>query len=99
MTTAKLDAMGHRWVASLGSYYFDLHYKPGKKNPADPLSRIDWSYLDNQTVKVTLDLACIDRTTLPDVEMVETEPLLVSKGLQAGEVLKYGSRDRRKTRL
>ena len=85
LTTAKLDAMGHRWVASLGSYYFDLHYKPGKKNPADPLSRIDWSYLDSQTVKATLDLARIDRTTLPDVGMMETEPLVVSKGLQAGE--------------
>ena len=85
LTTAKLDAMGHRWVASLGSYYFDLHYKPGKRNPTDPLSRIDWSYLDNQTIKATLDLARIDRTTLPDVGMIETESLLVSKGLQAGE--------------
>ena len=85
LTTAKLDAMGHRWVASLGSYYFDLHYKPGKRNPTDPLSRIDWSYLDNQTVKATLDLARIDWTTLPDMEMIETKPLLVNKGLQAGE--------------
>ena len=85
LTTAKLDAMGHRWVASLGNYYFDLHYKPGKRNPADPLSRIDWSYLDNQTVKATLDLARIDRTTLPDVGVNETESLLISKGLQAGK--------------
>ena len=85
LTTVKLDAMGHRWVASLGSYYFDLHYKPGKKNPADPLSRIDWSYLDSQAVKATLDLARIDQTTLPDVGMMETEPLVVSKGLKAGE--------------
>ena len=30
LTTAKLDAMGHRWVASLGPYHFNLHYKPGK---------------------------------------------------------------------
>ena len=28
LTTAKLDAMGHRWVASLGPYNFNLHYKP-----------------------------------------------------------------------
>ena len=43
LTTAKLDAMGHRWVASLGPYHFKLHYKPGKLNSdADALSRIDW---------------------------------------------------------
>ena len=43
LTTAKLDAMGHRWVAILGPYHFNLHYKPGKLNSnADALSRIDW---------------------------------------------------------
>ena len=26
LTTAKLDAMGHRWVASLATYNFHLHY-------------------------------------------------------------------------
>lgn len=42
LTTAKLDAMGHRWVASLGPYHFNLYYKPGKLNSdADALSRID----------------------------------------------------------
>ena len=87
LTTAKLDAMGHRWVASLGSYYFDLHYKPGKRNPADPLSRIDWSYLDNQTVRAMLDLAQVDRTTLPYEGMTETEQVMISKVLQAGERL------------
>ena len=28
LSTAKLDTMGHRWVASLGPYNFTLHYKP-----------------------------------------------------------------------
>ena len=47
LTTAKLDAMGHRWVASLGPYNFNLHYKPGKLNSnADALSRIDWTVCD-----------------------------------------------------
>ena len=32
LSTAKLDAMGHRWFASLGPYNFTLHYKPGKLN-------------------------------------------------------------------
>ena len=64
LTTAKLDAMGHRWIASLGPYHFDLHYKPGKKNPTDPLSRINWSSVENHMVKATFNLAQIDQTGL-----------------------------------
>ena len=41
LTTAKLDAIGQRWVASLGPYNFSLHYNPGCQNTvADSLSRI-----------------------------------------------------------
>ena len=58
LTTAKLDAMGHRWVASLGPYNFNLHYKPGKLNSdADALSRIDWRSVMVEEVKATMDLA------------------------------------------
>ena len=57
LTIAKLDAMGHRWIASLGPYHFDLHYKSGKKNPVDPLSRIDWSSVESHMVKAMFDLA------------------------------------------
>ena len=43
LTTAKLDAMGHRWVASLSSYEFDIVYRSGASNrDADALSRIEW---------------------------------------------------------
>ena len=42
LTTAKLDVMGHRWVASLANYNFHLHYQSGSSNvEADALSRID----------------------------------------------------------
>ena len=30
LTTAKLDATGHRWVAALSNYTFSITYKPGK---------------------------------------------------------------------
>ena len=41
LTSAKLDAVGQRWVASLGNYNFSLHYNPGRQNTvADSLSRI-----------------------------------------------------------
>ena len=43
LTTAKLDATGHRWVAALSNYTFNILYKPGKANrDADALSRIKW---------------------------------------------------------
>ena len=47
LTTAKLDAMGHRWIAGLANYNFHIHYKSGKSNvEADALSRIDWEKCD-----------------------------------------------------
>ena len=43
LTTAKLDAIGHRWVAALSNYTFSISYKLGKNNKdADTLSRIKW---------------------------------------------------------
>ena len=43
LTSAKLDAVGQRWVAALAVYDFDITYKQGKTNvEADALSRIQW---------------------------------------------------------
>ena len=40
LMTAKLDAVGHRWVASFANYNFHLHYHSGRSNvEADALSR------------------------------------------------------------
>ncbi len=40
LTTAKLNAAGHRWLAALSTYNFNVQYKPGKNNiDADALSR------------------------------------------------------------
>ena len=48
LTTAKLDAMGHRWIAGLANYNFHTPYKSGKSNvEADALSQIDWGKCDN----------------------------------------------------
>ena len=50
LTTAKLDATGHRWVAALVAYSFTLNYRPGKANiDTDVLSRIPWD--KEQTVE------------------------------------------------
>ena len=41
LTTAKLDATGQRWVATLANYNFKIFYRSGKLNvEADALSRI-----------------------------------------------------------
>jgi hypothetical protein len=41
LTSAKLDATGHRWLASLAAFHFDIRYRPGRNNAnADALSRL-----------------------------------------------------------
>jgi hypothetical protein len=43
LTSAKLDAAGHRWVAALANYDFRIHYKAGSTHTdVDALSRIPW---------------------------------------------------------
>lgn len=40
LTSAKLSAVGHRWLAALATYNFTIQYRPGKHNvDADLLSR------------------------------------------------------------
>ena len=74
LTTAKLDATGHRWVACLGPYNFNLHYKPGKLNSdADALSRIDWKSVEVQEVKATMDLAQVDRSVIVDPAVFQVD--------------------------
>ena len=83
LMTAKLEAMGHRWIASLEPYHFDLHYRPSKRNPADPLSRINWSSIKSQMVKATFDLAQVNRTGLIHAQEPEGSNI-INKGLRAG---------------
>ena len=41
LSTAKLNATGHRWVAELSDFSFNIRYRPGKLNTdADALSRL-----------------------------------------------------------
>lgn len=40
LSTAKLNAVGHRWVGELADFHFTIKYRPGKSNAdADTLSR------------------------------------------------------------
>ena len=41
LSTAKLNATGHRWVSELADFTFDIKYRPGRNNQdADALSRM-----------------------------------------------------------
>lgn len=59
LTTAKLNATGHRWLAALSTYNFSLQYRPGSSNiDADSLSRnplstneTEWQNLPPDSVK------------------------------------------------
>ena len=58
LTSAKLDATGQRWVASLANYDFRIFYKSGKSNvEADALSQIPRDghiMMDKPTVKAIM---------------------------------------------
>uniref|UniRef100_A0A8B9JBA5 Gypsy retrotransposon integrase-like protein 1 n=1 Tax=Astyanax mexicanus TaxID=7994 RepID=A0A8B9JBA5_ASTMX len=55
LTSAKLNATGHRWLAALSTYDFGIQYRPGRENvDADLLSRNaaeDKGWLSPHTVK------------------------------------------------
>ena len=48
LTSAKLDATGHRWVSELSSHNFNIKYRPGRLNSdADELSRLPTVLVDS----------------------------------------------------
>ena len=52
LTTAKLDATGQRWVASLANYNFKIFYKSGKLNvEVDTLLCIPWESIQVEHVE------------------------------------------------
>ena len=59
MSTAKLNAAGHRWVGELADFRFCIKYRPGKVNvDADTLSRLPLdidTYVENCTEELNRD--------------------------------------------
>ena len=63
LTSAKLDAMGQRWIASLANYDFKIFYQSGHLNvDADSLSRIPWDM--EQTYDTPLDTVLVKSAIL-----------------------------------
>ena len=82
LTSAKLDATGQRWVASLANYDFRIFYKSGKTNiEANALSRIPrdgHAMLINPTVKAIM--AAIPYTDWSDYNLCPSD--IVCKSTQ-----------------
>ncbi|XP_073792914.1 retrovirus-related Pol polyprotein from transposon opus [Danio rerio] len=56
LTTAKLDAAGHRWLAALSMYDFEIKYRAGKTNvDADGLSRRPQEPLGDDAETIMID--------------------------------------------
>ena len=74
LTTAKLDATGHRWLASLSNYNFKLLYRSGRKNQdADAMSRLpstDKEVLFNDAIKAICQSVLASSEKAPVVECV-----------------------------
>ena len=73
LTTAKIDATGQRWVASLANYNIKVFYRRGKLNvEADALSKIPWENMqvDNMEpliVKTMLQSKLVDDVGVPEI--------------------------------
>ena len=69
LSTAKLDATGHRWIASLANFH--IHYKSEKSNvEADALSRIEWQKF-NETIYVESIQAVVTAAIVRDLVNIE----------------------------
>ena len=105
LTTAKLDATGQRWIASLTNYNFTIQYRSGKQNiDADALSRIPWdieSTNDPVLIKSALVRGKDGDSTIPMVPLnefilskqmhVDMEP---KKSVRVGQVTERRPRHR-----
>ena len=86
LTTAKLDATGQRWVASLANYNFTITYHSGKHNiNADALSRVPWSV--KTTDQPLIIKSCLIRGTQGEssIPMIPPDLRVLSKIMQAWE--------------
>ncbi|RXN05331.1 Retrovirus-related Pol polyprotein from transposon 412 [Labeo rohita] len=78
LTTAKLDAAGHRWLAQLSTYRFNIKYRAGSANKdADGLSRRPQSSPEEDDAFLEEERAIEDlkRRLCEETEIISTETL------------------------
>lgn len=101
LTTAKLDAAGHRWLAALASYRFTVKYRAGIKNAdADALSRLPKTLAQaapdpGDRIEISLETVgaiCNLQTTTPYAEVMCFPAQVLDDFDQLGE-LRMTTRD------
>ena len=77
LTTAKLDATGQRWVASLANYNFKIFYRSGKLNvEVDALSQIPWENMQVDNMEPLIIKTMLQSKLANDIGMPEVDPQL-----------------------
>ena len=98
LTTAKLDATGHRWLASLSAYNFDIRYRPGRANAdADALSRLPQN-VGTETCSIPIESVqaiCRKVVTPAYVESLAISPDVIvddtdNRGTSVGNIIDWG---------
>lgn len=90
LTSAKLNATGHRWLAALATYDFSLQYKPGKQNvDADVLSRYpaskesdEWEEIPQTAVKAVCQLTSSSLGDESPSRLIDQQCMLVLHNLK-----------------
>ena len=96
LTTAKLDATGQGWVASLANYNFKIFYKSGKFNvKADALLHIPWEstqveHMEPLIVKTVLQSKLESETSFPSKYLPVN---LLLKSMTMDTTLKWTQKD------
>lgn len=87
LTTAKLDATGHRWLASLASFHFDIKYRAGRHNAdADALSRLPINIETVQAICHSAVPAYVESLTLsPSIVVDDEDP----RGTGTGNIIDW----------
>ena len=83
LSTAKLDATGHRWVAALANYNFAITYRSGKLNKdADGLSRQFEGNEPERIIYPDVLKAVISTCLVPEKEPMLVENIAVTNATQ-----------------
>ena len=77
LTTAKLDTIGQRWVASLANYNFKIFYRGVKLNvKADALSQIPWENTQVNHVEPLIVKTMLQSKLVTEVGVLDVYPQL-----------------------
>ena len=75
LTTAKLDATGQWWIASLANYNFKIFYRSGKLNmEADALLCLAWGHAQMERVEPLVAKTMLQSNIEPGTDLPEEYP-------------------------